>query len=167
VLFGLGVRHVGETAAQLLARSFGDIDRLMAASRDEVAAVHGIGATTAEALVAYFAEPRNREIIEKLRSAGVDLSEPEARPAEGPLSGLTFVITGTLPTLSRKQATERIEAAGGRVTGSVSRSTDFLVAGEDAGSKLTKARELGIAVLDEAELLERLDPAPAAGEASS
>ncbi|HET8654190.1 MAG TPA: NAD-dependent DNA ligase LigA [Longimicrobiaceae bacterium] len=167
VLFGLGVRHVGETAAQLLARSFGDVDRLMAASRDEIAAVHGIGGTTADALVAYFAEPRNREIIEKLRSAGVDLSEPEARPAEGPLSGLTFVITGTLPTLSRKQATERIEAAGGRVTGSVSRSTDFLVAGEDAGSKLTKARELGIAVLNEADLIERLDPATAAGQASS
>lgn len=157
VLFGLGVRHVGETAAQLLGRAFGSMDRLSAASREELAAVHGIGDTTAEALASYLAEPRNREIIEKLRAAGVDLTEPEARVAEGPFSGLTFVVTGTLPTLSRKQATELIEEAGGRVTGTVTRSTDFLVVGEDAGSKLAKAEELGVPRLDEAALLAKLE----------
>ena len=156
VLFGLGVRHVGETAAQLIARAFGSIDRLEAATAEGINAVHGIGATTAEALVTYFAEPHNQAVIEKLKAAGVNLTEPEARPAEGVFTGLTFVVTGTLPTLSRKQAAELIEGNGGRVTGSVTKSTDFLVVGEDAGSKLTKARELGIAELTEAELLERV-----------
>jgi DNA ligase (NAD+) len=155
VLHGLGVRHVGETAAQLLARSFGSIDRLLEASQEEIAAVHGIGDTTAEALVNFFAEPRNRAVIEKLKDAGVDLTEEAARPAEGALVGMTFVITGTLPTLSRKQATSIVEGAGGRVTGTVSRATDALIVGEDAGSKLTKARELGVAEWTEAELLER------------
>jgi DNA ligase (NAD+) len=157
VLYGLGVRHVGETAAQLLARAFGTIDRLISATAEELAAVHGIGDTTADALASYLAEPRNREVIEKLRAAGVDLTEAAARPAEGALSGMTFVITGTLPTLSRKQATALVEAAGGRVTGTVSRTTDALLVGEDAGSKLTKARELGIAEWTEADLLERVD----------
>jgi DNA ligase (NAD+) len=155
VLFGLGVRHVGETAAQLLAQSFGSADRLFQASVEEIAAVHGIGTTTAEALAAFAAEPRNMQILGKLGDAGVDLTESAARPAEGPLTGLTFVVTGTLPTLSRKQATEIIEGAGGRVTGSVTRSTSFLVVGEDAGSKLAKARELGIPQLSEAQLIER------------
>jgi DNA ligase (NAD+) len=155
VLHGLGVRHVGETAAQLLARSFGSIDRLLEASREEIAAVHGIGDTTAEALVNFFAEPHNRVVIDKLRDAGVDLTEETARPAEGALVGMTFVITGTLPTLSRKQATSIVEGAGGRVTGTVSRATDALIVGEDAGSKLTKARELGVAEWTEADLLER------------
>lgn len=157
VLFALGVRHVGETAAQLIARRFGSLDRVIQASEEEIAAVHGIGETTAAALAAYLAEPRNRETIDKLRDAGVDLTEPEARTIEGPFSGLTLVVTGTLPTLSRKQATQLIEKAGGRVTGSVTRSTDYLVVGEDAGSKLEKARELGIPQMDEAELLARLD----------
>lgn len=159
VLFGLGVRHVGAAAAEALARAFGSMDRLAQASVDELAAVHGIGPTTAEALAAFFAEPRNRETIEKLRAAGVELEEREARPAEGPLAGLTFVITGTLPTLSRKDATALIERAGGRVTGSVTRKTDFLVVGEDAGSKLEKARELGVPLMTEAELLERIGSA--------
>jgi DNA ligase (NAD+) len=155
VLFGLGVRHVGETAARLLAQSFGSADRLFRASVEEIAAVHGIGATTAEALAAFSAEPRNMQILEKLGAAGVDLTESAARPSEGAFSGLTFVVTGTLPTLSRKQATEIIEGAGGRVTGSVTRSTSFLVVGEDAGSKLAKARELGIPELSEDQLIER------------
>jgi DNA ligase (NAD+) len=158
VLYGLGVRHVGETAAQIIARAFGSAERLLAASREDFAAVHGIGETTAEALASFLAEPRNREVLEKLARAGVDLTEPEARPAEGVFSGMTVVITGTLPTLSRKQATELVEAAGGRVTGSVTRATSFLIVGEDAGSKLTKARELGIPELTEADLLARLDP---------
>jgi DNA ligase (NAD+) len=159
VLFGLGVRHVGQAAAELLARAFGSIDRLMAASADDFAAVHGIGRTTAEALAGYFAEPRNREIVEKLRRAGVSLVEEQAAPAEGPFSGLSFVLTGTLPSLSRKEATQLIEGAGGRITGSVTRKTDFVVAGAEPGSKLDKARELGVAVLSEAELLSRLGAA--------
>jgi DNA ligase (NAD+) len=153
VLIGLGIRHVGETAAQLLARSFGSMDRLLEASADHFRAVHGIGATTAEALATYLAEPRNREVIEKLRRGGVDLTEPLAPPSDGPLAGKTVVITGTLPTLSRKQATQLVEDAGGRVTGSVTRTTDLLVVGEDAGSKLARARELGISELTEESLL--------------
>lgn len=156
VLNALGVRHVGEIAAKLIAQAFGDIDRLMRASPEEIGAVHGIGRTTAEALASYFAEPRNREIIEKLRAAGVNLTEEQARPSEGPLTGLTFVITGTLPTMSRKDMTAAIENAGGRVTGSVTKATSFLVAGEDAGSKLEKARELGIPELSEADVLARI-----------
>ncbi len=156
VLFGLGVRHVGQTAAELLARAFGSMDRLMQASAEDFAAVHGIGETTAQALAAFLAEPRNRQTIEKLRGAGVVLSEPEAAPAEGPLRGLCFVITGTLPTLSRKEATELIERAGGRVTGSVTRKTDLVLVGEDAGSKLERARELGIPLVTESELLSRI-----------
>ncbi len=160
VLFGLGVRHVGQTAAELLARAFGTMDHLLEASAEDFAAVHGIGLTTAQALASYLAEPRNRETTEKLRVAGVRLSEDDVAPAEGPLSGLCFVITGTLPTLARKEATALIEQAGGRVAGSVTRKTDFVVVGEDAGSKLERAQELGIPQLTEAELLTRIDPVP-------
>ncbi|MDQ3523069.1 MAG: NAD-dependent DNA ligase LigA, partial [Gemmatimonadota bacterium] len=157
VLFALGVRHVGETAARLLARAFGNVDRLLAGDAEQFAQVHGIGRTTADALAGYLAEPRNREAIEKLRAAGVQLSEPETEPATGVFSGKTIVITGTLRTLSRSQATTLIERAGGRVAGSVTRKTDFLVVGEDAGSKLAKAREWGITELTESELLTRLN----------
>lgn len=156
VLNALGVRHVGETAARLIAQAYGSVERIIEASPEEIGAVHGIGRTTAEALSTYLAEPRNRQIIDKLRAAGVVLTEESARPAEGPLSGLTFVITGTLPTMSRKDMTTAIENAGGRVTGSVTRATSFLVAGEEAGSKLEKARELGIPELSEAEVLDRI-----------
>ncbi len=159
VLYGLGVRHVGDTAAQLIARAFGSMERLMSATEAEIAAVHGIGGITAEALVAYFAEPRNREIVGKLERAGVRMTEEVTAAAGGPLEGLTFVVTGTLPSRSRKEMTSLIEQAGGRVTGSVTRATDFLVVGEDAGSKLTKARELGIAELSEADVLARIETA--------
>ncbi len=161
VLYGLGVRHVGENAAQLLAQHFGSAERLFAASAEEIAAVHGIGQTTAAALVSFAGEPRNLQVVEKLAAAGVNLTEAAARPVSGVFSGRSFVVTGTLPTLSRKQATEMIEGAGGRVTGSVTRSTDFLVVGEDAGSKLTRARELGIAELTEEQLMERCRAASA------
>jgi DNA ligase (NAD+) len=155
VLFGLGVRHVGESAAQILAGEFGTMDRLMSATSAEIAAVHGIGEATAAALAAFLGEPRNREVIEKLGAAGVWLHEERGRPENGPLTGLTFVITGTLPTLSRNELTELILNAGGRVTGSVTKATDFLIVGEDAGSKLAKARELGIAEMTEAEVVTR------------
>jgi DNA ligase (NAD+) len=157
VLFGLGVRHVGEHAAELLAHAFGSMQALIQATADEMAAVHGIGRTTAEALAAFLAEERNREVIAKLEAAGVVLTAERARPAEGVFTGLTFVVTGTLPTLSRKEASTLIEGAGGRVTGSVTKSTDFLVVGDDAGSKLARARELGIPQLSEGDLLARLD----------
>lgn len=152
-LFGLGVRHVGEIAAQTLARHFGDVDRLMAASVEEIQAVRGIGGVMAEALHAWFAEPRNQEVVGKLKRFGVKLTEEAAAPAEGAFSGLTFVITGTHPTMSRPELTDFIERRGGRVTGSVTGKTSYLVVGEDAGSKLTKAQELGVKQLSEADLL--------------
>ena len=159
LLHALGVRHVGSIAAQLLAQHFGTLDALMASSADEILNVRGIGSIIADGVVAYFSDPGGRRLMEKLRAHGVNFTEPRAVSAGGPLSGMTVVITGTLPTLSRTKATATIEAAGGRVTGSVSKSTDFLVAGEDAGSKLEKAKSLGVEIIDEAELLRRVSPA--------
>lgn len=156
LLGALGIRHVGSIAAQLLAQHFGSLDALMAASADDILDVRGIGATIANGVVAYFSDPAGRTLVEKLRRHGVNFTEPRAVAAGGPFSGRTAVITGTLPTLSRAKATSMIEAAGGRVTGSVSKSTSFLVAGEEAGSKLEKAKSLGIEVIDEAELLRRI-----------
>ena len=156
LLGALGIRHVGSIAAQLLAQHFGTLDAIMSASADDILNVRGIGATIANGVVDYFSDPAGRALVEKLRSHGINFTEPRAVVAGGPLSGMTLVITGTLPTLSRAKATATIEAAGGRVTGSVSKSTDFLVAGEEAGSKLDKAKSLGVAVIDEAELLRRV-----------
>jgi len=156
LLHGLGIRHVGSIAAQLLAQHFGTLDALIAASADDILNVRGIGATIANGVVAYFSDPAGRALVEKLRGYGVNFTEPRAVVAGGPFSGKTAVITGTLPTLSRAKATSMIEAAGGRVTGSVSKSTSFLVAGEEAGSKLEKAKSLGVEILDEAELLRRI-----------
>jgi DNA ligase (NAD+) len=157
LLHALGIRHVGSIAAQLLAQHFGTLDALMAASADDILKVRGIGATIANGVVAYFSDPAGRALVEKLRGYGVNFKEPRAVVAGGPLSGMTAVITGTLPTLSRAKATAVIEAAGGRITGSVSKSTSFLVAGEEAGSKLEKAKSLGVEIIDEAELLRRID----------
>ena len=156
LLNALGIRHVGAIAAQVLAQHFGTLDALMAASPDDILAVRGMGATIANGVVGYFTDPSGRRLVEKLRAAGVSFTEPRAVAAGGALSGKTVVITGTLPTLSRTKATATIEAAGGRVTGSVSKATDFLVAGEEAGSKLDKARSLGVEIIDEAELLRRI-----------
>lgn len=153
LIFALGIRHVGETAAQILARHFGSMQALLEAEAVDFAAIHGIGDITAAALAAYLAEPRNRTLIERLAAAGVTMIEPVEQETERPFAQLTFVVTGTLPTLSRKEATEFIERRGGRVTGSVSRSTNFLVAGENPGSKLERARELDLPVLDEDQLL--------------
>jgi DNA ligase (NAD+) len=152
LLFALGIRHVGEGAAELLARRFGTMDALMGASAEDIGEVRGIGPTIAEAVAGFFAEPRNRKLVARLAKAGVRMDEPVKAPAKGPLSGQTFVLTGTLPTLSRGEATQLIEAAGGSVTGSVSKKTTAVVAGEDPGSKLEKAKQLGVAVWDEAEL---------------
>ncbi len=157
LLHALGIRHVGSIAAQLLAQHFGTMDALLSASAEDILAVRGIGATIANGVVAYFSDPAGRALVEKLRSRGVNFTEPRAVVAGGPLSGQTAVITGTLPTLSRAKATAVIEAAGGRVTGSVSKSTSFLVAGGEAGSKLERAKTLGVEIIDEAGLLRRVD----------
>jgi DNA ligase (NAD+) len=153
LLYALGIRHTGRHAAQLLARAFGDMDRLTAATAGELAAVHGIGATTAAAVAAFLAEPRNRALIERLREAGLKLTEPVERAERSTLAGRTFVITGT-HGMSRKEIAALIERHGGRVAGSVSRSTDYLVAGADPGSKLDRARDLGVTVIDEPGLLQ-------------
>ncbi|MEX0907126.1 MAG: NAD-dependent DNA ligase LigA [Gemmatimonadota bacterium] len=153
VLYALGIRHVGVHAAQVLAREFETMDRLAAAPAEHIAAVHGMGATTAAAVAAFLAEPQNAALIERLRTAGVNMTEPVERAEHSSLAGRTFVITGT-HQMSRKELTRLIERHGGRVTGSVSRSTGYLVAGESPGSKLDRARELGVAVIDEHALLE-------------
>ena len=155
LLFGLGIRHVGKTVAVLLARRFGSMAALRGASEAEINAVPGIGPTIAAAVRGFFVEERNLDLLRRLEEAGVNFSEPRATAAGGPLEGRTYVLTGALPTLSRTQATDLIEQAGGRVAGSVSKKTDAVVAGEDAGSKLEKARALGVEVIDEAELLRR------------
>ncbi|HEV7785494.1 MAG TPA: NAD-dependent DNA ligase LigA, partial [Thermoanaerobaculia bacterium] len=156
LLFGLGVRHVGKTVAVLLARKYGTMKKLMAAAEGGIGDVPGIGPTIGEAVTAFFAEERNRVLVERLEQAGLTLKEPKAAAGGGKLEGQTYVITGTLPTLSRAEATAHIEGAGGRVGSSISKKTTALVAGDDAGSKLEKAKELEVEVIDEAELLRRV-----------
>ncbi len=155
LLFALGIRHVGAQAAQLLARQFGSMDALMSATPEQLAAVRGIGDIIAQSVGEYFENPSVRDLVERMRARGLRFDEPNAVQADGPLTGATVVITGTLPSLSRGEATALVEQAGGRVTSSVSRKTTFVVAGEEAGSKLDKARELGVEVIDEAELRRR------------
>jgi DNA ligase (NAD+) len=155
LLFGLGIRHVGQTAAQLLARHFGDVKSLAAATSDDILAVRGVGETIAHAVVAYFHDASARALLKKLERAKLTLVEPKAVASGAALAGMTFVITGTLPTLSRAQATELIESQGDRVTSGVSKATTAVVVGEEAGSKLDKARALGIETIDEAELRRR------------
>lgn len=152
VLIALGVRHVGAHAAQVLARHYRTMDALMKASAGEYANIHGIGGTTAEALAAFMEEPRNRAVIERLAEAGVNMEEQVEELADSKFSGLSFVITGTLPTMSRKEASTFVESRGGRVSSSVSKSTDFVVVGDDPGSKFEKAKQLGVRILDEAGL---------------
>lgn len=156
LLFALGIRHVGAQAAQLLARQFGNMDALMSATPEQLAAVRGIGDIIAQSVGEYFANPSVRDLMERMRVRGLRFDEPNAVQADGPLTGATVVITGTLPSLSRGEATALVEQAGGRVTSSVSRKTTFVVAGEEAGSKLDKALELGVEVIDEAELRRRV-----------
>lgn len=158
VLLALGIRHVGAQGAKLLARQFGSMPALAGASADSIGAIRGIGPAIAEAVWHFFQEPRNRELIARLTAAGLTLAEPAATgdPGGGRLAGQTYVVTGTLPTLSRKAATDLITSAGGHVTSSVSKQTTAVVAGADAGSKLDRARTLGIPIIDEAELLRRV-----------
>lgn len=154
-LFALGIRHVGEETAKALARHFGSLDALLMASVEQLAAVPDVGPVVAASIVAFLMEPHNRAVIEGLRGVWAD-GEAQIQRA-GAWVGKTFVLTGILPNLSREQAKTLIEAAGGKVAGSVSKKTDFVVAGVEAGSKLAKARELGIVVLDEAALIRILE----------
>ena len=160
LLFGLGIRHVGKQVAQTLARHFGTLDALMSATREAIDDIPGVGSAIGDAVADFFAEERNREVVERLRAAGLNFTEPRSVAGDGVLTGLSIVLTGTLPTLSRARATELIEAAGGKVASAVTRKTSFLVAGDEAGSKLEKARTLGVEILDEAELLRRLGVTP-------
>ena len=153
VLMGLGVRFVGERTAQLLAEEFGTIDALMAAAAEELERVAEVGPKISSGVLEFFAEPGNRSVVEELRAAGVDLTA-EKKVKSRQLEGMTFVLTGTLPTLTRDEAKAMIEGAGGKCVGSVSKKTSVVVAGEEAGSKLDKAQELGVRVVDEAGLLE-------------
>ncbi|MBL8437977.1 MAG: NAD-dependent DNA ligase LigA [Zoogloeaceae bacterium] len=151
-IFALGIRNVGEATAKDLARHFGNLDALMAADESALQQVADVGPVVAASIAQFFAEPHNVEVVEQLRAAGVHWLEEAPRPTEGALVGKTFVLTGALPALSRDEAKALIEAAGAKVSGSVSKKTDFVVAGSDAGSKLEKARQLGVTVIDEAQL---------------
>jgi DNA ligase (NAD+) len=156
LLMGLGIRYVGERTAELLAQEFGSIDAVMAATAEELERVEEVGPRISEAILDFFSRPANRALVEKLREAGVEMTaEKKVRTTQ--LEGLTFVLTGTLPNLSRDDAKKKIESAGGKVSGSVSKKTSYVVAGEEAGSKLEKAHELKIRVINEAELLKLLE----------
>lgn len=155
LIYALGIRQIGEKAAKILARSFGSLDKLMRADAEELTALRDIGAVTAESIVSWFANPQSRHTIEKLRSAGVNF-ESRQEALDDRFAGMTFVLTGALSLFTREEATEKIELCGGKVAGSVSKKTTYVVAGENAGSKLKKANELGISVLSEQEFLQML-----------
>ena len=158
-LYALGIRHVGETTAKDLAKHFGQLDRVLEATEPQLLEVNDVGPIVAQSIHTFFAQPHNREVVEQLRACGIAWNEDDgtADTTPKPLLGHTFVLTGTFPTLTRDDAKDRIEAAGGKVSGSVSKKTHFVVAGAEAGAKLEKAAGLGIAVLDEAALLKMLE----------
>jgi DNA ligase (NAD+) len=149
LIFALGIRFVGERTGQLLANHFGSLDEIAKAAPEELMQAEEIGPRVAEAIQEFFQEKRNREVIDKLRKAGLQFEQARTEKREGKLSGKQFVLTGTLPSLSRQEATDLIEAEGGRVIGSVSKKTDYVVVGADAGSKLDKAKALEIPTVDE------------------
>ncbi len=155
LIHALGIRNIGRRAAVLLSERFGDMDSLLAADKDRIAEIDGFGEVMAESVVKALGEPHMRELIGRLKAAGVEMTYEKQTTGDDRFAGLTFVLTGTLPTMKRDEAKALIESYGGKVSGSVSKKTNYVVAGEDAGSKLTKAQELGIAVLSEAELLEK------------
>jgi len=160
LLFALGVRHVGQQGAKLLARHFGTMDALAGASAEEVGEVRGIGPAIGEAVVGFFTDTRNKDLLKSLARSGLTLKETATATGPRPLADQTFVVTGTLPTLSRQQARDLIEAAGGHVSDSLSKKTTALVVGADPGSKLEKAKSLGVEQIDEAELLRRANRKP-------
>jgi DNA ligase (NAD+) len=160
VLFGLGIRHVGAQGAKLLARHFGTMKALAGATAAEIGEVRGIGPAIAEAVAGFFKESRNRELLKRLSDLGLTLQETATATGPKPLADQTYVVTGTLPTLSRQQARDLIEGAGGHVSDSLSKKTTAVVVGADPGSKLEKAKALGVAQIDEAELLRRANRKP-------
>ena len=149
LLFGLGIRHVGRNTAKILAKRFASLDELAKCSAEQLIAIHEIGDKVAESIVDYFKNPEKMLLLEKLQNAGVIPQAEVVIQQDGPLIGKTFVITGTLSRWSRKEAEDLVEKAGGRAAGSVSKKTDYVLAGENAGSKLAKAEKLGVEVLDE------------------
>lgn len=153
LIFALGIRHVGEKMAQAIARKFRDLERLAAASEEELMDIEDVGPKVARSIVFFFKQPENRKMLARLKSAGLNFKEKEEKAGPKPLEGLTFVLTGTLSSMTRDQAKEIIEKLGGSVGSSVSRKTDYLIVGEDPGSKLEKARELGVKTLNEQEFL--------------
>jgi DNA ligase (NAD+) len=154
ILNGLGIPFVGERTSQFLAEEFGDLDKIAGATEEDLQRAEEVGPKVAQSIHRFFEEKRNRDLIERLRKEGLPFTYAVKRKAGGPLQGLNFVLTGTLPTLTREDARRRIETAGGKVTGSVTRKTDYVVAGADPGSKLDKANELGLKVIDETKLIE-------------
>lgn len=155
LIFGLGIRNIGQKAAQLISRRFGSMDALMKATHEEITAIDTIGDVMAKSICEFFAADENIELINELKELGVNMENKQA-PVSEKLAGLTFVLTGTLPTLSRNEATAMLTAQGAKVAGSVSKKTSYVVAGEDAGSKLTKAQSLGVSVITEQEMLDML-----------
>ena len=151
LVFALGIRHVGEHVASLLVEALPGLEALSAADEEQLAAVEGVGPAVAESVVRWFGEPRNQQILEKLRRGGVEFREPEKPTDTGELSGKTFVFTGKMTTMTRDEAKDQVIAQGGKVSSSVSKSTDYVVAGEKAGSKLAKAEKLGVTIVDEEE----------------
>ena len=153
LIFALGIRHIGQKAAKLLAAQFGNMDRLTSASVEEISGIEGFGSVMAESVAGYFALSQTKELITQLKELGLNMNSLK-EAAGSRFEGMIFVLTGTLPTFSRTEATEMIEKLGGKVSSSVSAKTTYVLAGEDAGSKLTKANALGIPVISEQEFLE-------------
>jgi DNA ligase (NAD+) len=158
LIYGLGIRHVGESTARDLAQRFGSIHALMDARQDQLLQVNDVGPVVAESVATFFAESHNRGVIQALLDAGVNPPEiaVAAAPADSPFTGKTVVLTGTLTAMTRDEAKDKLEALGAKVSGSVSKKTDYVVAGAEAGSKLDKAQELRVKVLDEAAFLDLL-----------
>ena len=155
VIYGLGIRHIGEKAAKLLDRHFGDMQTIMSATVEEVAAIDGFGAVMAQSVVSFFELEPSRELVAHLAQAGVNMQSKMVRQDDR-FAGKTFVLTGTLPTLTRSEASAMIEQFGGKTSSSVSKKTDYVLAGEEAGSKLIKAQQLGISILTEEQFREML-----------
>jgi DNA ligase (NAD+) len=156
VISALGIRFVGERTAELLAEHFGSMDKLVAASTEELQQAEEVGPKVAESIFAFFREPHNQHLIERLKAANLVFDHTLKQKREGPFTGMVFVLTGTLPGLTREEAKAKIEAAGGKIAAAVSKKTHWVVAGEDAGSKLDKARALNIPVIDAEQLLAML-----------
>lgn len=155
LVYALGIRNIGQRASTLLCEKFMSMDGLLSATKEDISEIDGFGEIMAENVVKALSEPHLRELIEKLRRAGVNMEYSKKKSGDGRFAGMTFVITGTLPTMKRDEAKKLIENFGGKVSGSVSKKTSFVVAGEEAGSKLTKAQDLGIAILSENDLIEK------------